>query len=324
MGLCCVLLYSVVGCSSINAPAPEASSSAGSDSSMSTTAVGTLSGALIGAGLGALAGAVGDDVGEGFVLGSLLGAGTGAFVGRELEEHRVAILSNREFMERQGDKLDSQDRELEELRRNLYNEMSWHLSRTKSAPIKESPIDEKPSRKPRERPLDRPREKAVAPIIELPKPLKVDSKSLKAKPEPEVVEVPDSERSHSSEAEKPEPLRARLRERSPSEGEKSSGRKFAAQKLSAAELAICEKAGEEAKRARGAKSKADKLFYYQRALRLCPKNPSYHMALGKLYISIGRTDEARYEFGEALKLVPADRVAADYLKQLENTEGVLP
>ena len=66
----------------------------------------------------------------------------------------------------------------------------------------------------------------------------------------------------------------------------------------------CAKAEEEARRASGSKSAADKLFYYRRALRVCPSEAKYHYEIGRVYSVIGRNEDAIYELRQALDLNP--------------------
>lgn len=80
--------------------------------------------------------------------------------------------------------------------------------------------------------------------------------------------------------------------------------------------ANCADAEKEAVRARNATSDADKLFYFRRALRLCPKEPTYHVEMGKVYGEIGRIDDARFEFNKALELDPENQLAQDELSMI--------
>jgi hypothetical protein len=66
----------------------------------------------------------------------------------------------------------------------------------------------------------------------------------------------------------------------------------------------CKNAEIEANKSAQATEVPDKLFHLRRALRLCPSDPQYHYGLGKVYSTVGRTDDARYEFQEALKVDP--------------------
>jgi len=66
----------------------------------------------------------------------------------------------------------------------------------------------------------------------------------------------------------------------------------------------CKNAEIEANKSAQATEVPDKLFHLRRALRLCPSDPQYHYGLGKVYSTVGRTDDAKYEFQEALKVDP--------------------
>ncbi len=72
----------------------------------------------------------------------------------------------------------------------------------------------------------------------------------------------------------------------------------------------------EAERARNATSEADKMFYYRRALRLCPKEPVYHIEMGRVYSEIGKSNDARFSFTKALELDPENEIAQDELSLL--------
>jgi outer membrane lipoprotein SlyB len=78
----------------------------------------------------------------------------------------------------------------------------------------------------------------------------------------------------------------------------------------------CMDAESEASRARNAASDTDKLFYYRRALRLCKTKPEYHVEIGRVYASIGRREEAEFEFSRALEIDPENRNAQDELTML--------
>ena len=71
----------------------------------------------------------------------------------------------------------------------------------------------------------------------------------------------------------------------------------------------CKDAIKEAERALQATSEADRLFYIRRAARLCPKEPTYHLELGKSYSSFGKNDDAKFEFKQAIDLYPNNQIA---------------
>jgi len=81
----------------------------------------------------------------------------------------------------------------------------------------------------------------------------------------------------------------------------------------------CQKAGDEAQKAQTADSAADRLFYFRRALRYCPTEAKYHVEIGKVYSSIGRVEDARYEFGQALEIDPSRE---DVKKEISNLQGL--
>jgi tetratricopeptide (TPR) repeat protein len=87
------------------------------------------------------------------------------------------------------------------------------------------------------------------------------------------------------------------------------------------DLANCQGALKEAERGLHAGSDADRLFYLRRAARLCPSEPSYHVELGKLYSTIGKSDDAKYELRQAIDLDPNNQVARDELSIIENAGG---
>lgn len=78
----------------------------------------------------------------------------------------------------------------------------------------------------------------------------------------------------------------------------------------------CVKAEDEAGRANRATSAADKLFYFRRALRFCPSNSSYHVEIGRVYQSIGREDDAEFEFQQAVNLDGGNAEAKRLLSEL--------
>ncbi|MCB0333953.1 MAG: tetratricopeptide repeat protein, partial [Bdellovibrionales bacterium] len=82
----------------------------------------------------------------------------------------------------------------------------------------------------------------------------------------------------------------------------------------------CVKAGEEVNQAQNASDTADKLFHYRRALRLCPESPAFHLGLGEVYLSLGRSEDAEFEFREALRIDPTFRPAVVQLGSLNQPE----
>jgi len=87
------------------------------------------------------------------------------------------------------------------------------------------------------------------------------------------------------------------------------------------EDANCGKAQEEVERAKTSSSQADQLFYLRRALRLCPRNAHYHVQIGKVYASMGREEDAQYEFRQALDLEPGNAQAREALNHIKEGES---
>ena len=85
----------------------------------------------------------------------------------------------------------------------------------------------------------------------------------------------------------------------------------------------CKQASAEVQRAKSSVSDADRLFYYRRAVRLCSGEPTYHVEIGKLYINLGRTEDAKFEFRQAIDLDPSNQPAREQLGKLESGGGKL-
>jgi uncharacterized protein YcfJ len=82
-------------------------------------------GALIGGATGAGAGAIiGNQRGvgiEGAAVGAVAGAATGAMVGESQETYESTVELQHEILKRQGEELERQDREVEDLKRQQYH-----------------------------------------------------------------------------------------------------------------------------------------------------------------------------------------------------------
>lgn len=79
----------------------------------------------------------------------------------------------------------------------------------------------------------------------------------------------------------------------------------------------CKEAKKEYDSALKADEVSDKLYHYRRALRLCPQHAGYHTGLGKIYLSLNRYEDARYEFKEALKIDPDFNPAKEQMSSME-------
>jgi tetratricopeptide (TPR) repeat protein len=79
----------------------------------------------------------------------------------------------------------------------------------------------------------------------------------------------------------------------------------------------CEKGEAEAKVAESSESLIDKLFYLRRAQRFCPNEPKWYVELGKIYTSLGRSEDAKTQYEDALQLRSDYAPAKEGLKDLE-------
>lgn len=79
----------------------------------------------------------------------------------------------------------------------------------------------------------------------------------------------------------------------------------------------CKGASAEVKKANDAKDSGDKLFHYRRALRICPNDAAIHKDLGALYASLGRKEDAVFEYQEALKANTGDEEAKAKIAELQ-------
>ncbi len=79
----------------------------------------------------------------------------------------------------------------------------------------------------------------------------------------------------------------------------------------------CEEANKEALKAKKASNNKDKLFYFRRAMKLCPDSSEFHLEVGYLYSLLGREDDARIEFRRVLELDPDNMEAKEQLSLLE-------
>lgn len=92
--------------------------------------------------------------------------------------------------------------------------------------------------------------------------------------------------------------------------------------LAPKDQADCKEAVKEAERGLHATADADRLFYLRRAARLCPSEASYHVELGKIYSGLGKNEDAKYEFRQAIDLDSNNQVARDELSIVENAGNI--
>lgn len=80
----------------------------------------------------------------------------------------------------------------------------------------------------------------------------------------------------------------------------------------------CAQAKVEVESAKSTEVIADKLFYYRKALRLCPDSAEYHNGLGEVFLILNRKEDAIYEFKEALKINPSLDIAKKNINMVNN------
>jgi Flp pilus assembly protein TadD len=78
----------------------------------------------------------------------------------------------------------------------------------------------------------------------------------------------------------------------------------------------CQQAAEEEANADRATEPSQQLFHLRRALRLCPEDARFHVALGKTYASMKRDEDASFEFREALRIDSSYAPALQALEEL--------
>lgn len=253
------------------------------------TAIGAATGGAIGAGMGAIIGSQTGDAGAGLVLGAAAGAGTGAMIANAFEAQDEAIRSQDEAIERQEQTLRAQRTEIDELRRMNGSDGSTMRLAPNSAPSslapqRTAPIQERNAYMAPPAPAV-----AVQPQVMRPSQALSDANSISGAPSLDEVQ----------------PL------------ESSARGSIDASKIATSKSADCSKADEEIALAKGASEAGDKLFHHRRALRLCPNDASIHNALGELYLSMNRSEDAEFEFKEALRLNPGFDVAKDNLRMVK-------
>jgi tetratricopeptide (TPR) repeat protein len=79
-------------------------------------------------------------------------------------------------------------------------------------------------------------------------------------------------------------------------------RKEVVSSVGSASSQVCTDAKPEVDKAEKAQDVGDKLFHYRRALRICPDDADTHVKIGDLYLSLGRKEDALFEYEEAKKL----------------------
>ena len=304
---------------------------------ISKTGVGAATGAALGAGLGAIVGSASGSAGEGLVIGSAAGAVTGGLIGSQFERQDELLANQKEISARHGEQLEEQGRQLQELKDGRFEIPTRNKSSKESSAKRQQTLSKSNTRptatlsradtreKVRarmEQPKAEPSKKSRAetPVFDTSKAEK--TRALNEKKQPSAVTPAKSVSSTESLKPKKEVLgglppavvsseETDAAVAAPVKTVKSE------QKANSPRDANCTEAEGEIARARNASSDADKLFYYRRAARLCPKEPSYHVEMGKVFNTIGRKEDAKFEFNKAIELDPENNLAQDELSVMQ-------
>lgn len=279
----------------------------------------TATGAAVGTGLGAIIGSQAGSAGGGMAIGALAGAATGAAIGSQFERQEGELEHQRLKLERQEELLKANRARLEDYRQGsdargslgVVNTPSGYRGSGRAVPYSAAeatdltPAPRVPEKKLAPRQVDVParvvEKKRVEPVLE------VAEKKVTETPLENPVETPKQELPvvKSSTLPPPAGTEESMPAKSTTPPAESDG--------------DCTKAAQEFSRAKSSVSDADRLFYLRRALRLCPSNASYHLEVGRIYNRLGRTEDADYEFRQALDLEPGNAEAKKELARLSES-----
>jgi outer membrane lipoprotein SlyB len=284
--------------------------------SMNETEKGAAAGGAMGGTLGALVGSQTGNAGTGLVVGAIAGSATGASVGYVLDDQQKAVKDQAAAIDKRDEALKAQGAEIESLRQNSRDSISFRgdgrmaantyqgsaaqgsayqgsgtsaygMNGNQPAPVRETTL-------------------AVSP--------NVDSTSPTSPTKPAAGndgfaprlsnDGPTTSGASTTVAAAPAAVTGSSAAAANSGTEGSSRAAYAWNSTNKADLSSpdCVKAQSEVKDAAAAAENADKLFHYRRAIRLCPNNPENHNALGQVYLSLDRKNDAEFEFKEALNI----------------------
>ncbi len=325
-----------------------------------TTGVSSAAGGVIGAGLGAIVGSQTGSAGAGLAIGAAAGSGTGALIGNAIEAQHVAIRSQDEALERQEQVIRAQAAEIEELKRLSQDSISYNdrapdayaapeispragmrpfnsassfngVATARRQPIQESSLVIPESLKQGANQGAHVKARDFTETIKPQAPQSLDSSGVQRGSYAALVQ---SEPLPSSNLQKPKTLGqlpeqgnekvSEFKQEIEQESEKDSSSSQIARNVDGLDMSSdCKDAEKEIAKAQSVVDAADKLFHFRRALRLCPHQPSHHNGLGEVYNSLGRMEDARFEFQEALKLNPNYAPAQSNLKKLNSLDGAV-
>ena len=313
-----------------------------------TTAIGSATGGVIGAGLGAIVGNQTGNAGTGMLVGSVAGAATGSLIGNALQAQQESLRSQDESIERQERLMRAQRSELDELRN--INPDTAAVSRSNSsyrAPAERPALSAEAARKLIELEKRGPNPRGTNNLYAYvpparPAPLRVNSEPLarfdvqssivparKIEPRPTAPKRVEKPLASNTTGVKTGKIVAETRTIKTRVSDSTLEESDLPVELSAIETArltnepatstACQEAMGEQQAAQSAAESSQKLYHLRRALRLCPKNASFHSELGQVYLSMERFSEASVEFKQALAVNPNFQAAKNGLKDLEST-----
>lgn len=319
-----------------------------------TTAVSAAAGGAIGAGLGAIVGNQVGSTGAGIAIGAAGGAAAGAAIGNALEAQDKKLVAQSEVLKRRDEAIHAQRTEINELRKmnqdapassSAGDSYAWNGSTDGSGVRHASPEEIAAARQKMRQGGGAATTVSYAPSIAAAPEARaqMNSRTIAAapsavsaiQPAPSVGRPQPTLRKTGSVVERDlvtPPVQEIAADGSVTMVEEAPAPAFvpaesAAPALSAASLATapegadCTAGQSEIKKAEQVSDTADKLFHLRRALRMCPQNADYHNQLGELYRHLGRSDDAKFEFQEALKINPGHKNATQNLDK-ENNSGV--
>ena len=308
-----------------------------------TTAIGSATGGAIGAGLGAIVGNQTGSTGGGIAIGAVAGAATGALIGNALQAQQETAQSQDEAIERQERMISAQRQELNELRTIQPDAPVVAPSRSSHRSSQHQTLSPEAQRKLAQLERRGPNPRASHSVVAYePPPLKRNSEPLarynaeSASPAPRAkapaaqtkpqqaaaLSIPKSDVAKPKAAEpatddssNPSSIgEADILDEGAAEAQ--AGASSLAED-SQANSSACSEAAGEAQAAQSATESSQKLYHLRRAQRLCPTNSAFYTDLGNLYLSMGRVQDARNSFNDALKIDPNLQAARTGLEEVK-------
>jgi len=281
-------------------------------SEIGATKIGAATGGVVGASLGAIVGNQTGSAGSGFVIGALAGSGTGAMIGHAIEGQQDTIRAQDEVIERQGFQLRAQKKEIDELRRLSQDSVGFSDRGAQHGNQQRSSL---PATRTYQGPPPTVESRTILSESVIASRSATDNSVTEPRFGQQVARAGSMHQRDMQAAQEQEPARGAFGWQEPTRMEPAQAERALPPVISP-DLASpeCQRATEEARKAKQASEIADKLFHYRRALRLCPESPDYHNGLGEVYLSLNRYDDAAYEFQEALKRDPSFRPALDNMR----------